>query len=80
MLSEIIREKKQKKMESQVGEKIIRIADFCKKKNVSQSFVYKYIRKEKIRVIDLPVYVSFQGQLIKIGTERFIDLVNSEYK
>lgn len=78
MYSDII--KKRKKMNNTGELKIIKIADFVTKNRITRQFVYNYIDKGKIKILELPIYVSYQGQLIRTGTEKFIDLENSEYK
>jgi len=78
MYSDII--KTRKKMSTTSELKIIKIADFAKKHRITTAFIYAYIDKGKIKTLELPIYVSYQGQLIQIGKERFIDLDNSEYK
>ena len=48
------------------------IENYCQQRGLSPQFVLEYIRKGKIEVIELPVFVEYEGRRIKVETRKFI--------
>jgi len=51
------------------------LKQFAKDRGYSRQYVYQI--KNKINVIDLPVFVEYNGEKIQIGTQKFV-LVNEK--
>ena len=52
--------------------KLQTVTEYCKDKNVSKQFVYEYIKKGKFELIELPLFVEFEGERIEVGTKKFL--------
>lgn len=53
---------------------LITIADYCAQRNVSKQFVYEYIRKGKLTVLDLPTFIEFKGEKVHLGMQKMLDV------
>jgi hypothetical protein len=61
---------------------LVTIKDYCAQKEVSRQFVYEYIRKGKFEVLELPIFVNFEGHVLEVGTQKFLKnpMTNQEKK
>ena len=61
---------------------LITVKDYCAQKDVSRQFVYEYIKKGKFEVVELPVFVRFQGHELEVGKQKFLKdpMTNQEKK
>jgi hypothetical protein len=61
---------------------LVTIKDYCAQKDVSRQFVYEYIRKGKFEVLELPIFVNFEGHVLEVGTQKFLKdpMTNQEKK
>jgi hypothetical protein len=51
---------------------LVTIKDYCSQRTVSRQFVYEYIRKGKFEVVELPLFVRFEGKEIEVGKQKFL--------
>jgi hypothetical protein len=56
---------------------LITIADYCEKRNVSKQFVYEYIKKGKLKVLELPTFVELHGERVTLGMQKMLDVPES---
>jgi hypothetical protein len=61
---------------------LVTIKDYCSQKDVSRQFVYEYIKKGKFEVVELPIFVRFEGIEIEVGKQKFLKdpLTNQDRK
>ena len=61
---------------------LITVKDYCAQKDVSRQFVYEYIKKGKFEVVELPIFVRFQGHELEVGKQKFLKdpMTNQEKK
>ena len=48
------------------------IKDYCTHRGVSRQFVYEYIKKGKFELLELPIFVNFDGSQIEVGKQKFL--------
>jgi hypothetical protein len=53
---------------------LITIADYCAQRNVSKQFVYEYIKKGKLTVLELPTFIEFKGEKVQLGMQKMLDV------
>lgn len=51
---------------------LLTIGEYSKKRKVSRQFIYEYIRKGKFEVVELPLFVEYNGIKINKGTKKFL--------
>ena len=54
------------------------VKEYCAERGVSRQFVYEYINKGKFEVLNLPVFVEYDGVRQALGTKKFLK-VPSQY-
>jgi hypothetical protein len=53
---------------------LITIADYCAQRNVSKQFVYEYIKKGKLTVLELPTFIEFKGEKVQLGMQKMLEV------
>lgn len=53
---------------------LITIADYCAQRNVSKQFVYEYIKKGKLTVLELPTFIEFKGEKVHLGMQKMLEV------
>jgi hypothetical protein len=53
---------------------LMTISDYCAQRNVSKQFVYEYIRKGKLTVLELPTFVELNGERVTLGMQKMLDV------
>ena len=53
---------------------LITIQDYCQQRNVSKQFVYEYIKKGKLTVLELPTFVEMDGEKVHLGMQKVLDV------
>lgn len=48
------------------------IKEYCTLRGVSRQFVYEYIRKKKFTLLELPVFIEWEGTKKEIGKQKFL--------
>ena len=48
------------------------VKEYCTERGVSRQFVYEYINKGKFEVLNLPVFIEYDGVRQSIGTKKFL--------
>lgn len=56
---------------------LMTIADYCEKRNVSKQFVYEYIRKGKLKTLELPTFVELNGERVTLGMQKMLEVPES---
>lgn len=51
--------------------KIQKLSEYAKEKGVSRQYIYAYFQSQ---IIDLPIFVEFEGQRIEVGRQKFIKI------
>lgn len=49
---------------------ILTLKEYAKKNNYTRQYVYQI--KDRLGVIDLPIFVEYEGKKIQIGTQKFV--------
>jgi hypothetical protein len=50
------------------------VANYCTERQVTRQFVYRYIREGKFKTIELPTFTRHNGQEIKVGVQKFLEV------
>jgi hypothetical protein len=50
------------------------VANYCTERQVTRQFVYRYIREGKFKAIELPTFTRHNGQEIKVGVQKFLEI------
>ena len=50
------------------------VANYCTERQVTRQFVYRYIREGKFKTIELPTFTRHNGQEIKVGVQKFLEI------
>jgi hypothetical protein len=50
------------------------VANYCTERQVTRQFVYRYIREGKFRTIELPTFTRHNGEEIKVGVQKFLEI------
>lgn len=50
------------------------VATYCTERQVTRQFVYRYIREGKFKTIELPTFTRHNGQEIKVGVQKFLEV------
>lgn len=53
---------------------LITIADYCAQRNVSKQFVYEYIKKGKLTILELPTFIEFKGEKVQLGMQKMLEV------
>jgi hypothetical protein len=53
---------------------LITISDYCAQRNVSKQFVYEYIKKGKLTVLELPTFIEFKGEKVQLGMQKMLEV------
>lgn len=51
---------------------LLTVTEYCQKRKVSKQFVYEYIRKGKLFLLELPIFVEYEGKKHEVGTKKFV--------
>jgi hypothetical protein len=53
---------------------LITIADYCAQRNISKQFIYEYIKKGKLTVLELPTFIEFKGEKVQLGMQKMLEV------
>jgi predicted DNA-binding protein YlxM (UPF0122 family) len=53
---------------------LITVTEYAKQRQVSKQFVYEYIKKGKLELIELPLFVEYEGAKQMVGTKKFVTI------